>query len=197
MLQPAPKSFQTPFIPGLIYVRNFLTAQEQTDLLDIIDTRPWSNTLRRKTQHYGWRYDYTARSLDETMRLGALPDWLTVYNERLHVVSDDSMPLDQAIINEYLPGQGIASHTDCIPCFGRIIYSLSLGSAVVMDFTFADLHRCIQLEPGSLLVMRAECRYGWKHGIAARKSDEFNGATYMRDRRVSVTYRSAIIHSRS
>ncbi|WP_231289239.1 hypothetical protein [Rickettsia bellii] len=28
---------------------------------------------------------------------------------------------DQVIINEYMPGQGIAPHTDCIPCFSDTI----------------------------------------------------------------------------
>lgn len=62
-----------------------------------------------------------------------------------------------------------------------------------MDFTTAERQHRVQLEPGSVIIMRAECRYGWKHGIAARKTDDFDGVTYPRGRRVSVTFRSAII----
>jgi len=28
-------------------------------------------------QHYGYRYDYKARTIDHSMRLGELPQWVT------------------------------------------------------------------------------------------------------------------------
>ena len=37
-------------------------------------------------------------------------------------------------VNEYLPGQGIASHVDSHDAFSTAIFSLSLASGVVMDF---------------------------------------------------------------
>jgi len=41
---------------------------------------------------------------------------------------------DMVIVNEYEPGQGIASHIDNAKLFDHIIVSLSLGSDVVMNF---------------------------------------------------------------
>jgi alkylated DNA repair dioxygenase AlkB len=35
---------------------------------------------------------------------------------------------DRLIVTEYEPGHGIAAHVDCIPCFGAIVYSLTLAS---------------------------------------------------------------------
>ena len=37
-----------------------------------------------------------------------------------------------AAVNEYLPGQGIAQHVDCVPCFGGTVASLSLLSPCTM-----------------------------------------------------------------
>jgi alkylated DNA repair dioxygenase AlkB len=45
---------------------------------------------------------------------------------------------DQAIINEYQPGQGISPHVDCVPCFGPVVAAISLGSDCVMDFTHPE-----------------------------------------------------------
>ena len=56
------------------------------------------------------------------------------------------------IVNEYVAGQGISAHIDCIPCFGDKIISLSLGGAITMDFTRKDLKHNLRLAPRSLLI---------------------------------------------
>jgi len=86
-------------------------------------------------QHYGWRYDYKARSVTNDLRIGALPDWLQSYAIRLQQAGYFPETPDQVIINEYHAGQGISAHIDCVPCFTDTIASLSLGSPCVMDFT--------------------------------------------------------------
>ncbi len=121
-------------ITGLTYVPDFITLQEEAALIDIIDQQPWLTDLKSRVQHYGWKYDYTARRVDETMRLGPLPNWLMDYCKRLYDGRHFRKLPDQVIINEYIPGQGIASHVDCLPCFEETIASLSIGSACVIDF---------------------------------------------------------------
>ena len=99
---------------------------------------------------------------------------------------------DQAIINEYRPGQGISPHIDCVPCFGPMVAAISLGSDCVMDFTHPQdgTKVPVHLAPGSLCVMMGPARYTWRHGIAARKSDPGTAGRLPRGRRVSVTYRT-------
>ena len=74
------------------------------------------------------------------------------------------------LVNEYLPGQGIALHRDYEP-FGRTVVSLSLLSPCVMDFRHRPTGRRerLLLEPRSLLVLSDEARYDWEHGIAAAR----------------------------
>jgi alkylated DNA repair dioxygenase AlkB len=181
-------------IPGLHYVSNYLATEEQLDLLATIDQQPWLHDLKRRVQHYGYRYDYTRRSIDGSLYLGALPVWSQPFADRLVRDRWSARPLDQLIINEYLPGQGIASHIDCVPCFDDTIISLSLGSACVMNYTHTSDSTIIPvlLEPGSLVVMTGESRYKWKHGIAARKTDTYQGQTLIRTRRISLTFRTII-----
>jgi alkylated DNA repair dioxygenase AlkB len=181
-------------IPGLILLDRYLSAEAEADLLRHIDGEIWLTDLKRRVQHYGYRYDYRSRSIDASMHLGPLPAWAQPLADRLH--TDGLMPAvpDQLIVNEYHPGQGIAPHVDCVPCFTRTIVSISLGSPCVMTFEKlrAGDRLDVLLEPGSLLIMRDEARFQWKHGIAARKSDIYDGRTIARARRISLTFRNII-----
>ncbi len=163
-----------------------------------IDEMSWSSELKRRIQHYGYRYNYKARRVDGTSYLGQLPEWLGYLCDRLvGQMIFDTRP-DQVIINEYEPGQGISPHTDCIPCFGDTIASLSLKSNCMMKFgkTHIDSHSSdmddieVTLEPRSLLVIKGEARYDWKHSIPARGSDVFGGVRVPRSRRISLTFRT-------
>lgn len=182
-------------IPGLTCIPDYVTPDEEAGLLAMIDQQLWMTDLKRRVQHYGYRYDYKRRSVDPDLYLGALPDWLNMLTLRLHADGHSAHPPDQVIINEYLPGQGIASHVDCVPCFGDTILSLSLGSPCVMVFTRIEdgLEIPVLMAARSLTIMRGEVRYEWKHGIPARKTDAHDGQVYLRTRRVSMTFRGVIV----
>ena len=185
----------TSSIPGLAYVGDYLGIAEQEQLLATVDGLPWLSDLRRRVQHYGYRYDYTRKTVDSSLYLGPLPDWAARLARRLHSDGHIGSVPDQLIVNEYQPGQGIASHVDCVPCFGDTVLSITLGSACVMTLTELRERTAVPLllEPGSLLVMAGAARYDWKHGIAARKTDTYGGATIVRGRRVSLTFRTMIL----
>jgi alkylated DNA repair dioxygenase AlkB len=181
-------------IPGLQYVSGYVAPDEQAQLLSVVDAQPWLADLKRRVQHYGYRYDYKSRSVDSSTFLGALPAWAQSMAERIRHDGFTSRVPDQLIVNEYKPGQGIASHIDCLPCFGDTILSISLGSPCVMMFSSIRDERevSILLEPGSLVVMRGDARHIWKHGIMPRKTDAYGGRTIQRGRRVSLTFRNVI-----
>lgn len=183
-------------IRGFQYIEDYISTAKHDSLLTRIDELPWLDDLKRRVQHYGFKYDYKARRVDIGMHLGALPKWLKRLSQKLY--KDKHMPevADQVIVNEYLPGQGISSHIDCEPCFQGTVVSLSLGSGCIMDFTNkSDKTKKIPvwLEPRSLVVLRGEARDRWLHGIAARKSDEWDGQKHKRQRRVSLTFRKVIV----
>ena len=120
---------------GAIYHSDFINAAEEQALLSEIDNNPWCAGLKRRVQHYGYRYDYAARGISTVDSLGRLPAWLDCMIARLVDSGYFCHPPDQAIINEYLPGQGIALHVDCGTCFGERIASLSLGGGCEMKFS--------------------------------------------------------------
>lgn len=182
-------------IHGLSYVSNFLSKEEEINLIKSINSEQWLNDLKRRVQHYGYKYDYKSRAINYNMYLGLLPKWATPYAEKVYSSGYiDSIP-DQLIINEYIPGQGIANHVDCEPCFGETIISISLSSPCVMDFINLKTKQKIEvmLEPRSIVIISGEARHKWTHGIAQRKTDNFNGVKSDRKLRISMTFRKVIL----
>lgn len=180
---PAPEA---PDIPDLQYLPDFITAKEELALIEAIDQQPWLNDLKRRVQHYGYKYDYKARAVAADSYLGPLPDWIDPVAQKL------PFKPHQAIVNEYMPGQGISAHVDCVPCFGDTIASLSLGSGAAMQFTNGQERHDLYIEPRSLIILSGEARYKWMHAIPARKLDVVDGFKIERVRRISLTFRKVI-----
>jgi len=190
------RTWQTDFagIPGLWFCRDFVSTKEEQRLIAYFDQQEWNCTLRRRTQHYGYEYDY--RSSSATQRAAAIPEQVEFLTERL--VNHERFPErpDQMIVNEYQPGQGISAHTDRRNIFKDGIFTLGLGSDCIMNF-----HKCVSNTSEcipvlffrrSALVMTKASRYMWKHEIPAVRFDTVDGHRKERDRRVSITFRKMI-----
>jgi alkylated DNA repair dioxygenase AlkB len=190
---PADEELQLDYldIQGLVYLPRLLSLEEQVRVLEEIDNEPWQNDLRRRVQHYGYKYDYKARVVDHSMYVGPLPQFAVEVARQLVSRGLITEFPDQLIVNEYQPGQGISAHVDCEPCFKNTIITVSLGSTCELDFVSLESSevRSTMLEPGSALVLSDAGRYRWMHRIKARKSD--HGVP--RGRRVSLTYRNVIL----
>lgn len=181
-------------IPGLSYIPDYIDSAQEEALICHIDNQPWITDLKRRVQHYGYRYDYKARSISHDLTLEALPEWLAAYCHKLYEQGHFAKIPDQVIVNEYQPCQGISPHID-IPAFEEPIASLSLGSPCIMDFTHSKTGEKVPvlLEARSLVLMSGAARNDWKHSIAARKTDHYNGNTFSRTRRLSLTFRKVIL----
>jgi len=182
-------------VPGLRYLPEYVEESEEEGLLAAIDAQPWLSDLKRRVQHYGYRYDYKARKVDPASYLGPLPAWALPLAGRL--AEEGLMPSapDQLIVNEYEPGQGISPHVDCVPCFGPAICSLTLGSSCVMELSSVadDRRESLLLERRSLLILAGAARFDWRHSIPARKSDRHGERAIPRERRVSLTFREVLV----
>lgn len=131
----------------------FLGSESQKEMVKWIDAQGnhWNNELARRTQHFGFKYDYS-RHVTALSPAAPVPHYLKQQGEAIletlqHLViilreEDESELADkistfvpeQYIINEYKPGQGIAPHVDHTKVFGEVICSISLGSSAVMNF---------------------------------------------------------------
>lgn len=179
-------------VVGLVYVPEFISIEEHDELLSYIHSEKWLDDLKRRVQHYGFKYDYKTRYVDYSMKIGNLPHWSLGLSTKIYDLGYmDEVP-DQMIVNEYLPGQGISAHVDCEPCFGDTIISLSLGSPCVMKFCNKQSNEKIEvlLEPRSIVILKEDARYKWTHEIAPRKKDTFKNREFHRNTRISLTFRN-------
>lgn len=190
--QAAPKRKPTPCKApsGLTVLPDFITADEERSLLETIDAQTWDTSMKRKVQHYGWRYDYKFRKVDPSAFLGELPPWVLDLAYRL-MDSElvDELP-DQVIVNNYEGAQGITRHIDCPECFRGAVVTISLNEAWEMVFTRKrvghDAERFPQVLPRrSAAVLAGEARSSWFHEIPERQKE----GRVPRGRRVSITFR--------
>ena len=182
-------------VPGLKIWKEFLTPGEQAECVKQVDDAKdmWREDLRRRVQHYGWLYDYKAKAITSDMQVGPLPEWLQRLSQRLYNETGlfDKVP-EQVIVNEYEPGQGIATHTDH-PGFGPTVCTISLLDDWEMDFSenWKDKSPAL-LQRGSCVLMTGEARHVWQHGIAPRKSELAPWGKRDRKRRLSLTFRTVL-----
>ncbi|KAM3724300.1 Alkylated DNA repair protein alkB [Dirofilaria immitis] len=178
---------------------DFITKDEEAALITVIqDYMPSGKTLKsRKVIHFGFEFNYDDNMAYEQPSLNPIPSACQSVIARMLDAGIFSEKPDQLTVNIYEPGNGIPSHVDTHSAFSDTIASLSLLSDLVMEFRdFANTSTIydILLPRFSLIVMRGESRYRWKHGIAKRKYD-INPETnrlISRQLRVSFTFRKVI-----
>nr|AKM76732.1 RNA-binding (RRM/RBD/RNP motifs) family protein [Monsonia marlothii] len=206
-------------IPGLYLLLDFVTPQEEQELLAAVDARPWISLAKRRVQHYGYKFCYQTRNVDTKQHLGELPSFVAPVLEKIssfpNLNDAANVSLDQLTVNEYPPGVGLSPHIDTHSAFEGLIFSLSLagpclmefrryaqgawfpkaGSSVDMDAENPDnssnfSRKAIYLPPRSMLLLSEEARYAWHHYIPHHKIDMVNDNVIKRSsRRVSFTLR--------
>ena len=170
---------------GLLYRPDFVTAQEERELITAVEPLQWGTvvmhgvTARRRVVHLGWLYGY------ESWRITPgppIPDFLLPLRNRCaEMIRSDPDPLAEALITEYAPGAGIGWHRDA-PMFG-IVVAVSLAGACRLRFqrgkgTERETAELL-VEPRSVYVLDGEARKEWQHSIPAT-----------RELRYSITFRT-------
>ncbi|MEW5315958.1 MAG: hypothetical protein WDW38_007352 [Sanguina aurantia] len=142
---PASVASESLRVPGLLLLPGFVTEAEERELLAAVEGGAWTTLAKRRVQHYGHMFDYTARHVGE--RLGPLPQWVTAVAGRVQQVTGadphptthgracmgaDSAPtappIDQLTVNEYTPGVGLSAHIDTHSAFAALSASAGCGA---------------------------------------------------------------------
>ncbi|VDN26937.1 unnamed protein product [Cylicostephanus goldi] len=177
----------------LVLVENYITEEEEKDLLDLIFQQEDAKPLKhRAVIHYGYEFDYSRNAAVKPTK--PIPPLINQLIDKLVADSHVTYTPDQVTINVYEPGQGIPSHYDTHSAFEDPIVCVSLCSDIVMEFKDgANSARIasVLLKRRSLCLLQGEARYRWKHGIVNRKHDihPITHRVVPRQLRVSVTLR--------
>ena len=182
--------FETSMPPGLIYVPDWLTDFEHDSLIDLIDRSHFEESLMRRVQHYGVRYNYESSSIESAGSAPPIPAEIQIVGKRLFSDGFFSRLPEQVIVNEYIGSQGIAPHIDRTS-FGEAVATVSLNESWSMKFRGPNEEISeVLLEKKSLAVMTQRSRYEWTHEIPKRKYEMMSGMRKVRNRRISLTFRT-------
>lgn len=163
--------FDTPLIEGLRYAESVLGVSEEQALLERLmplDLAPfrfhgWLGN--RKTQSFGWRYDFD----DASFTPGEpIPDWLLPVRAR--AASFAGLPPKEfvhALVARYDPGAGIGWHRDR-DVFEEVV-GISLNTPATLRFrqrTPTGFKRAnVEVLPRSAYLLSGEARHDWEHSI--------------------------------
>lgn len=161
-------------IPGLRYQPDFLSRQEEEQLLALIRTLPLQPIRYKEYQSrcrsisYGGSYDFSTNTLQRGVVLDPrffplrqrVAQWLGVAPERI----------EDLLVTEYAPGAQLGWHRD-VPQYETIV-GISLGSAALLGFrryppSPAGNRRSFKLElaPRSIYKLEGVARWEWQHAI--------------------------------
>jgi alkylated DNA repair dioxygenase AlkB len=172
--------FDTPLIAGLRYREDVITVAEERALIDRLgelELAPfhfhgWLGN--RKTQSFGWRYDFEDASFAPTE---PIPDWLQPARERVAIFAGlQAEDFAQVLIARYDPGAGIGWHRDR-DVFEKVV-GISLNAEASLRFrqrTATGFKRAsLEVAPRSAYLLSGEARQDWEHSISPGGSLRFS-----------------------
>ena len=172
--------FDAPLIAGLEYREDFITGAEERALIDRLgelDLAPFRFhgwTGNRRTQSFGWRYDFEDASFTPAE---PIPGWLEPLRDKAaSFAAVAPHDIHHALIARYDPGAGIGWHKDR-DVFGKVV-GVSLNTPATLRFrqrTANGFRRAsLEVEPRSAYLLSGEVRSGWEHRITPGESLRFS-----------------------
>ena len=172
--------FDAPLIDGLHYREDFISQDEEAALLERLGAMELSPFRfqgwlgNRKTQSFGWRYDFDDASFTPT---DPLPEWLEPLRDRAaEFAGVASIEIHHALVARYDPGAGIGWHKDR-DVFDKVV-GVSLNTAATLRFrqrVGGGFRRAsIELEPRSAYLLSGEVRRDWEHRITPGEQLRFS-----------------------
>jgi alkylated DNA repair dioxygenase AlkB len=172
--------FDTPLVAGLRYTEDVISpAQERTLLdhlggLELTPFRFQGWLGNRKTQSFGWRYDFDDASFTPA---DPLPDWLLPLRDQAAVFAGAAPDeFVHVLLARYDPGAGIGWHRDR-DVFERVV-GISLNSPATLRFRqrTATAFKRVKLEvmPCSAYLLSGKARHDWEHSIPPGGSLRFS-----------------------
>lgn len=164
--------FDTPILPGLSSVEDFVPEAEAAPLIAAIDAtdlapfrfQGWLG--KRLTHSFGWHYDFDTGGMGEA---APIPDWLDPLRRRAEAMAKlGEGTLVQALVIRYDIGAGIGWHRDR-PHFEHVV-GISLGAPATLRFrkrTEQGFERAtVPLTPRGAYHLSGAARHVWEHSIA-------------------------------
>ena len=163
--------FDEPLIAGLKYGQALISEGEEKQLIErlrAVELTPFrfhGFIGNRKTQSFGWRYDFDDASFTPAE---AMPEWLAPVREtaaRFAGLRPDDFV--HVLLARYDPGAGIGWHRD------RDVFDKVVGISLATPATLRFRRRkpggfdraTLDVAPRSAYLLAGEARWDWEHRI--------------------------------
>ena len=174
-------------VPGLTTLRNFLSAKEQLEHMELVGRYEYFEYNGKDVQEHGANGSFYIQRPTTTV----LPTLLQSTSLRLVALGLLRVAPDYVLVNKYEAGHGIHPHVDD-SYYEDGICGVTLSSGAVLDFfSVHDEQHCysVLLPPGAVYCMEREARYKWEHQMQSRMFDFWDGGWVPRQTRVALTFR--------
>ena len=118
-------------VPGVYYIPNYVTPEDEKCILDQIYSAEWVQLRNRRLQAIGTQPGPSTVHVKGMVK--TIPQWLDQIGSTLQQEGILKQRPNNVLINEYLPGQGILAHEDG-PHYEPFVATLSLGAPCVFYF---------------------------------------------------------------
>lgn len=163
--------FDEPLIAGLSYREDLIERDEEKDLIarlegeELTPFRFQGWLGNRKTQSFGWRYDFEDASFSPTE---PIPDWLEPLRAKAAIFADVARDdFVHVLLARYDPGAGIGWHRDR-DVFEQVV-GISLATPAMLRFrqrTPSGFRRAnLEVAPRSAYLLSGPARWDWEHRI--------------------------------
>jgi alkylated DNA repair dioxygenase AlkB len=172
--------FEAPLIEGLRYREDVISAGDERTLLarlgslELAPFRFHGWFGNRRTQSFGWRYDFEDASFTPAE---PIPDWLEPLRDQVGAFA--GLQPDEfvhVLLARYDPGAGIGWHRDR-DVFEKVV-GVSLGSPATLRFRRrkpGGFDRAnLEVAPRSAYLLTGEVRWDWEHRIVPGESLRFS-----------------------
>jgi alkylated DNA repair dioxygenase AlkB len=160
-----------PLPQGLRYQPDFLSPQDERELVGHIETLPFKEfdfhgfTGKRRTVSFGWKYNFSDRALQKG---DDMPEFLKPLRKRVAEFAGLlATDFQHALVIEYQPGAGIGWHRDK-PVFDEVVgISLLAPCRFRLRRQVGETWERTSLlaEPRSIYLLSGAARTQWQHSI--------------------------------
>jgi alkylated DNA repair dioxygenase AlkB len=164
---------------GFLFVPDFLSSREQTDLLRELTEMNYEHDtfrgqlLKRGYAQFGYVYVSTGRRLEP---VDPLPPSLVAVAGKALPQWPPGTTFNQCIVTHYPPGAGIGWHTDA-PRFGECIVGVSLCGSGRLQFRqngSKEVAFEVEASAGSMYLMRGPARWSFQHQVLPVRSERYS-----------------------
>lgn len=74
---------EVPLPKGLFVIQDFISKEEEAEIMKEIDSKEWTQSIGRRVQHYGYEFNYKTKNVDPSQTPSPLPEYCTYIIQRM------------------------------------------------------------------------------------------------------------------